>query len=47
MLAEQKLKVPMPLASRQYVIENGQIIWSGATEQIRQNQRAVETLIGF
>ncbi len=46
-LVEQKLKVPMALASRQYVIENGQIVWTGTTEQLRQNQREVETLVGF
>ena len=46
-LVEQKLKVPMALASRQYVIENGQIVWRGTTEQMRQSQREVETLIGF
>ncbi len=46
-LVEQKLKVPMALASRQYVIENGQIVWAGTTEQLRQSQREVEALVGF
>lgn len=46
-LVEQKLKVPMALASRQYVIENGQIIWSGTTDDLRENQREVESLVGF
>jgi branched-chain amino acid transport system ATP-binding protein len=46
-LVEQKLKVPMALASRQYVIENGQIVWTGTTEQLRQNQGEVEALVGF
>ncbi len=46
-LVEQKLKVPMALASRQYLIENGGIIWSGTTEELRRDQRRIEGLIGF
>jgi len=47
LIVEQKLKVPMALASRQYVIENGQIIWSGTTEELRAQQKEVEGLVGF
>jgi hypothetical protein len=46
-LVVEKVKVPMALASRQYVIENGQIVWTGSTEQMRRDQRDVEALVGF
>ena len=46
-LVEQKLKVPLALASRIYLIENGQIEWSGTTDELRANQRDIETLVGF
>jgi len=46
-LVEQKLKVPMALASRQYLIENGQIVWAGTTDELRQNRRELEGLVGF
>jgi len=46
-LVEQKLKVPMALASRQYLIENGQIVWGGTTQDLKQNQAEVERLVGF
>ena len=46
-LVEQKLKVPMALASRQYVIENGSVVWTGTTEELRASRRDVEALIGF
>ena len=47
LLVEQKLKVPMALASRQYVIENGRIVWSGTTDELKAGRREVEALIGF
>ena len=46
-LVEQKLDVPLALASRQYVIENGQIVWTGTTDALRRNQREIEGLVGF
>ena len=46
-LVEQKLKVPMALASRIYLIENGQILWSGTTDELRENQRDIENMVGF
>ena len=46
-LVEQKLTVPMALASRQYVIENGQIVWEGTTDQLRGAKAEVEALLGF
>jgi branched-chain amino acid transport system ATP-binding protein len=46
-LVEQKLKVPLALASQQYLIENGRVIWQGTTEALRANQREVEGLMGL
>jgi branched-chain amino acid transport system ATP-binding protein len=46
-LVEQKLKVPLALASRQYLIENGRVIWQGTTEALRANQQEVEALMGL
>jgi len=46
-LVEQKLTVPMALASRQYVIENGQIVWSGTTDELRNSQAEIETMVGL
>ena len=47
MLVEQKLTVPMALASRQYVMENGQIVWTGTTAALRAAQGEVEALLGL
>jgi branched-chain amino acid transport system ATP-binding protein len=46
-LVEQKLKVPLALASRQYLIENGQVIWQGTTDALRANQHEVEAMMGL
>ena len=46
-LVEQKLKVPMALASRQYVIENGRIAWTGTTAQMQAGEGGVEALLGL
>ena len=46
-LVEQKLKVPLALASRQYLIENGQIVWSGTTDELRNSQAEIETMVGL
>ena len=47
LLVEQKLTVPMALASRQYVIENGQIVWSGSTAELRTSKKEIEALLGL
>ena len=46
-LVEQKLKVPLALASRQYVIESGTIVWSGTTAEMRDSRQDIEALVGF
>lgn len=46
-LVEQNFKVPLAIASRQYVIDNGRIVWSGSTEQLRAQRDEVEKLLGF
>ncbi len=46
-LVEQKLKVPLLLASRHYVMEDGRVVWSGTTEALRANPGGVEGLLGF
>ncbi|MGI4955290.1 MAG: ABC transporter ATP-binding protein [Janthinobacterium lividum] len=46
-LVEQKLKVPMALASRQYVIENGRIAWTGTTAAMQAGEGEVAALLGF
>ncbi len=46
-LVEQKLKVPLALASHQYLIENGQIVWSGSTDALRDNQAEIERMVGL
>jgi len=46
-LVEQKLRVPRALASRQYLIENGQMVWSGGTAELVANLATIEQLIGL
>ncbi len=46
-LVEQRLKVPLALASRQYLIENGQIVWHGTTDELRANQGEFSRLVGL
>lgn len=40
-------RVPLALASRQYVIENGQIIWSGTTGELQGERGEIERMIGL
>ena len=47
LLVEQNLKVPLALAKRQYVIDNGHIVWSGRTEQLLEQREKVEALIAL
>jgi branched-chain amino acid transport system ATP-binding protein len=46
-LVEQNFKVPLAIASRQYVIDRGQIVWSGTTERLKSEREQVEQLLGF
>ncbi len=45
-IVEQKLKVPMALASRQYVMEDGRIAWTGTTDAMAANRAALDELLG-
>src|SRR5690606_17462524 len=44
-LVEQNLKVPLALAKRQYVLDNGRIVWQGRTEQLLAERKQVEAFI--
>lgn len=44
-LVEQNLKVPMKLAHRQYVLDHGQVAWSGTTQELIAQRAQVEGLI--
>lgn len=44
-LVEQNLKVPMKLAHRQYVLDHGQVAWSGTTHELNAQRAHVEGLI--
>lgn len=44
-LVEQNLKVPMKLAHRQYVLDHGQVAWSGTTQELDAQRTHVERLI--
>lgn len=44
-LVEQNLKVPMKLAHRQYVLDHGQVAWSGTTQELEAQRAHVESLI--
>jgi len=44
-LVEQNLKVPLKLAHRQYVLDHGQIAWSGTAQELDAQRAHVEGLI--
>lgn len=44
-LVEQNLKVPMKLAHRQYVLDHGQVVWSGTAQELDAQRAHVEGLI--
>jgi len=44
-LVEQNLKVPMKLAHRQYVLDHGQVAWSGTAQELGAQRAHVEGLI--
>ncbi len=41
-LVEQNLRVPLAVAHRQFVMDNGRIVWSGTTQELLGNQAMVE-----
>jgi branched-chain amino acid transport system ATP-binding protein len=44
-LVEQNLKVPLKLARRQFVIDNGRVVWSGTTAELQADRARIESLI--
>ncbi|WP_313315454.1 ABC transporter ATP-binding protein [Pulveribacter sp.] len=44
-LVEQNLKVPMKLAHRQYVLDHGQVAWSGTAQELDAQRVHVEGLL--
>jgi len=44
-LVEQNLKVPLKLAHRQYVLDHGQVAWSGTAQELDAQRAHVEGLI--
>jgi branched-chain amino acid transport system ATP-binding protein len=45
LLVEQNLKVPLKLARRQFVIDNGRVVWSGTTAELQADRTRIESLI--
>lgn len=45
LLVEQNLKVPLKLAHRQFVIDNGRVVWSGTTAELQADRARIESLI--
>jgi branched-chain amino acid transport system ATP-binding protein len=44
-LVEQNLMVPLKLARRQFVIDNGRVVWSGTTAELQADRARIESLI--
>lgn len=47
LLVEQNLRVPLKIAHRQYIIDNGAIVWSGATVDLLADRPLVERHLGI
>jgi len=47
LLVEQNLKIPLKIAHRQYVIENGIIVWEGTSAELLKNKKTVESYISL
>lgn len=47
LLVEQNLKVPLKLAQRQYVIDNGRIQWHGRTDELLADRARIEAMISL
>ena len=45
LLVEQNLKVPLKLAQRQFVIDNGRMVWSGTMAEVMADRTMIESLI--
>ncbi|MEO8855447.1 MAG: ABC transporter ATP-binding protein [Burkholderiaceae bacterium] len=46
LLVEQNLRVPLRIAHRQYIIDNGKIVWQGSTAELLANRALVEGYLG-
>ncbi|MNV38326.1 High-affinity branched-chain amino acid transport ATP-binding protein LivF [compost metagenome] len=44
-LVEQNLKVPARLAHRQYVLDHGEIAWSGSAADVRADRDIIESIL--
>jgi branched-chain amino acid transport system ATP-binding protein len=44
-LVEQNLKVPARLAHRQYVLDHGEIAWSGSAAEVQANRHIIESIL--
>ena len=47
LLVEQNLKIPLKIAHRQYVIENGIIVWEGTSAELLKDKKTVESYISL
>ena len=47
LLVEQNLRVPLKIAHRQYVIDNGAIVWQGSTAELLADRQLVERSLGI
>jgi len=45
-LVEQNLRVPLAVAHRQYIIDNGRIVWRGTTSELMADRGMVERYLG-
>ncbi|CAB3913174.1 High-affinity branched-chain amino acid transport ATP-binding protein LivF [Achromobacter aegrifaciens] len=44
-LVEQNLKVPARLAHRQYVLDHGEIAWSGSAAEVQADRHIIESIL--
>jgi len=47
LLVEQKLKIPLSIAHRHYIIENGVIVWKGGSSDLLNDKKSVEKYISL
>jgi len=47
LLVEQNLKIPLKIAHRQYVIENGIIVWEGTSAELLKDKKNVERYLSL
>ncbi|PSP91933.1 ABC transporter ATP-binding protein [Halobacteriales archaeon QS_4_66_20] len=46
LLVEQNVQVGLELAGRNYVIDQGEIVWEGSSEELRDNRRVLDRYLG-